>query len=127
MTSRASGSSPPVTLPGRAANADDVAISSAGVVSVEADAASARSRSFSVPRPQPASGLGGNLFLPTPRAAGARQMPTQGIRQGFLEASNVDLASAMVNVIDAQRSFQMDTKAIQTQDQLMQIANEIRR
>jgi flagellar basal-body rod protein FlgG len=54
-------------------------------------------------------------------------MATQNIRQGFLEASNVDLASAMVNVIDAQRSFQMDSRAIQTQDQLMQIANEIRR
>jgi flagellar basal-body rod protein FlgG len=49
------------------------------------------------------------------------------MQQGYLEASNVDLAAAMVNVIDAQRSFQFDSRVIQTQDQLMQIANEIRR
>ena len=32
----------------------------------------------------------------------------------------------MVALIDAQRSYQMDSRAIQNQDQLMQVANNIR-
>jgi flagellar basal-body rod protein FlgG len=48
-------------------------------------------------------------------------------QQGYLEASNVNLADAMVNVIDAQRSYQLDARVITTQDQLMEIANGIRR
>ena len=38
-------------------------------------------------------------------------MPTQGIQQGFLEASNVDLATRWSNMIDAQRSFQLASQA----------------
>jgi flagellar basal-body rod protein FlgG len=125
VTSQGDRMWPPVTLPA-GTNVDDIAVSSAGVVSVKQTVVGTI-HVFSVPSPSNLLPVGGSLFLPTTASGGARQMPTQSIRQGFLEASNVDLASAMVNVIDAQRSFQMDSKAIQTQDQLMQIANEIRR
>ena len=116
---------PPVNLPA-GTNLDDVSISSTGAVAVKQTVVG-QIQVMSVPSPSNLLPVGGSLFLPTTASGGARQMATQGIRQGFLEASNVDLASAMVNVIDAQRSYQMDSKAIQTQDQLMQIANEIRR
>jgi flagellar basal-body rod protein FlgG len=116
---------PPVTLPA-GTNLEDVSISSAGLVTVK-QAAVGRIQVVSVPSPSNLLPVGSSLFLPTAQSGAIRPMATQGIRQGFLEMSNVDLASAMVNVIDAQRSFQMDSKAIQTQDQLMQIANEIRR
>jgi len=116
---------PPVTLPA-GTNVDDVGISATGVVTVK-QAVVGQIQVVSVPSPSNLLPVGGSLFLPTAQSGAIRPMATQGIRQGFLEASNVDLASAMVNVIDAQRSFQMDSKAIQTQDQLMQIANEIRR
>jgi flagellar basal-body rod protein FlgG len=71
--------------------------------------------------------VGDSLFVPTAQSGAPRTATGATMQQGFLEASNVDLAGAMVNVIDAQRSFQFDSRVIQTQDQLMQIANEIRR
>ena len=37
------------------------------------------------------------------------------------------MADAMVEMIDAQRSYQLASKAIQTADQMMEIANGIRR
>ena len=98
-----------------------------GVVVGEADGRRPDPGRSASPRPRTCCRSAARSSCPPTASGGARQMPTQSIRQGFLEASNVDLASAMVNVIDAQRSFQMDSKAIQTQDQLMQIANEIRR
>ncbi len=116
---------PPVTLPA-GTNVDDVSVSTGGVVTVK-QAVVGQIQVVSVPSPSNLQPVGGSLFLPTAHSGAIRPMATQNIRQGFLEASNVDLASAMVNVIDAQRSFQMDSRAIQTQDQLMQIANEIRR
>jgi flagellar basal-body rod protein FlgG len=116
---------PPVSLPA-GTNLDDVSISTGGVVTVK-QAVVGQIQVVSVPSPSNLLPVGGSLFLPTAQSGAIRPMATQNIRQGFLEASNVDLASAMVNVIDAQRSFQMDSRAIQTQDQLMQIANEIRR
>jgi len=116
---------PAVILPA-GTNLDDVSISSTGAGAVKQTVVG-QIQVMSVPSPSNLLPVGGSLFLPTTASGGARQMSTQSIRQGFLEASNVDLASAMVNVIDAQRSYQMDSKAIQTQDQLMQIANEIRR
>ena len=71
--------------------------------------------------------IGDSLFLPNTASGGARAVTGSTFQQGYLEASNVDLADAMVNVIDAQRSYQLDAQVITTQDQLMQIANGIRR
>ena len=49
-----------------------------------------------------------------------------GVEQGALEASNVDVADAMTDMMDAQRSFQLASKAVQMQDQILQIANEVK-
>jgi flagellar basal-body rod protein FlgG len=80
-----------------------------------------------VPSPDRLQAVGDSLFVPTAQSGPIKAQTGSTVQQGFLEASNVDLAQAMVNVIDAQRSFQFDSRVIQTQDQLMQIANEIRR
>ena len=45
----------------------------------------------------------------------------------MLEGSNVDVGDAMVDMIDAQRSFQLASKAIQMQDQMLEIANQVKR
>jgi flagellar basal-body rod protein FlgG len=70
--------------------------------------------------------LGNNLFAATPASGRPRAISGSEIQQGYLEASNVDLAQTMVALIDAQRSFEMDSRAIQNQDQMMQVANQIR-
>ena len=44
----------------------------------------------------------------------------------MLEASNIDIADAMVDLMDAQRSFQMASQAVRTQDQMLQIANGLK-
>ena len=47
--------------------------------------------------------------------------------QGALEASNVDVSDAMVAMIESQRAYQLASKAIQTADQMMEIANGVKR
>ncbi len=49
------------------------------------------------------------------------------IRQGYLEGSNVQIADEMVNLIIAQRAYEMNSKAVQAADTMMQEANELRR
>lgn len=48
------------------------------------------------------------------------------IVQGFLEASNVKVVDEMVNLIIAQRAYEMNSKAITTTDQMMQTANQLK-
>ena len=52
---------------------------------------------------------------------------TTTLSQGALEASNTNMAQSMVDMIDAQRTYQLTSKAIQTADQMMQVANEVKR
>lgn len=47
--------------------------------------------------------------------------------QGYLEGSNVQVADEMVNMIVAQRAYEMNSKAIQTTDDMMSQANNLRR
>lgn len=47
--------------------------------------------------------------------------------QGYLEGSNVQVVDEMVNMITAQRAYEMNSKAIQASDEMMQQANQLRR
>ncbi len=49
------------------------------------------------------------------------------IRQNYLEASNVQVADEMVNLIVAQRAYQMNSKAITTSDEMLEQANNLKR
>ena len=49
------------------------------------------------------------------------------LRQGYLEGSNVQVADEMVNMIVAQRAYELNSKAIQASDEMMQQANNLRR
>jgi flagellar basal-body rod protein FlgG len=70
--------------------------------------------------------LGDNQFAPTSNSGSPRAITGSALQQGYLETSNVDLSQTMVALIDAQRSYEMDSRAIQNQDQMMAIANQIR-
>jgi len=70
--------------------------------------------------------LGNNLYAPSANSGGLHAVTGSQIQQGYLESSNVDLGTTMVALIDAQRSYEMDSRAIQNQDQMMQVANNIR-
>lgn len=47
--------------------------------------------------------------------------------QGYLEGSNVQVADEMVNLIVAQRAYEMNSKAIQAADEMMSQANQLKR
>lgn len=49
------------------------------------------------------------------------------IVQDYLEGSNVNVATEMVNLIVAQRAYEMNSTAIQTTDEMMQTANSLKR
>ena len=77
--------------------------------------------------------MGNNLFLDS-FASGPALQGTGGfstgfgtLQQGFLESSNVNLAEEMVNMIIAQRSYEINSKTIQASDEMMQVANNLRR
>mgnify|MGYP006200046133 FL=1 len=42
------------------------------------------------------------------------------LMQGFTEASNVNVVQELVNMIQTQRAYEMNSKAIQTSDQMLQ-------
>ena len=49
------------------------------------------------------------------------------IRQGYLESSNVQVVDEMVNLIVAQRAYEMNSKAITTADEMLSQANQLKR
>lgn len=49
------------------------------------------------------------------------------VYQKYLEASNVQIADEMVNLIVAQRAYELNSKAIQASDEMLQQANSLRR
>ncbi len=72
--------------------------------------------------------VGDNAFITTAASGGPIAAPTSTtLAQSTLEGSNTDLAQAMVNMMDAQRSYQLTSKAITTADQMMEIANQVKR
>lgn len=73
---------------------------------------------------------GGNLFAET-NASGVAVSPADGsagkVLQGMLETSNVQVVEEMINLITAQRAYEMSSKVIQTADQMSELANNLKR
>jgi flagellar basal-body rod protein FlgG len=76
--------------------------------------------------------VGQNLFKAT-AASGEATSGTAGqggfgrIIQGAVEMSNVKVVEEMVNMIVAMRAYEVNSKAIQTSDEMLSIANNVRR
>ena len=72
--------------------------------------------------------VGDNAFVTTAASGPAVAAPrTTTLTQGALESSNTDVAESMVAMIESQRAFQMASKAISTADEMMGIANQVKR
>ena len=123
---------PTVTVP---ANATKVNIGADGTVSVNVpgqvnvqNVGSIQLANFINPAGlQP---LGQNLFLET-GASGAPQAGTPGtnglglLNQGYVETSNVNVVEELVSMIQAQRAYEINSKAIQTSDQMLQRLSQL--
>ncbi len=118
---------PGITIP---ANAQSVTIGNDGTVSV---ALPGQALPQSIGQLQIASfvnpaGLepkGGNLYAET-AASGTPNTGTPGqnglgsLQQGFVETSNVNVVEELVEMIQTQRAYELNSKAIQTSDQMLQ-------
>lgn len=76
--------------------------------------------------------LGKNLYRET-TASGQPEMGNPGeknfgqVQQGYLEMSNVKVVEEMVNLIMAQRAYEVNSKSVQAADEMMQMSNNLRR
>jgi flagellar basal-body rod protein FlgG len=75
---------------------------------------------------------GRNLMIATPAAGdpipGTPGMEGNGeVYQGYLETSNVEIVEEMVNMIVAQRAYEINSKAIKTADNMLAIVNNLSR
>ena len=70
--------------------------------------------------------IGENLYRTTAASGAATNATGARLTQGTIEASNVDVGDSMTEMIDAQRSFQLASRAVQMQDQMLQIANQVK-
>ena len=120
---------PSITIPN---NAQSVTISSDGIVSVRLPGSSTPSQVGTLQladfvNPTGLQPLGNNLFAES-AASGSPLTGTPGLDglgtlvQGSLEGSNVNTVEELVNMIETQRAYEMNSKAIATADQMMQYA-----
>ena len=88
-----------------------------------------RLRLVTVRAPEGLEARGDNLFAATAASGqpAAARAGVVGVKQSALEASNVELATAMTDLIEAQRGYEMASKAINTQERLLEIANGLKR
>jgi flagellar basal-body rod protein FlgG len=118
---------PALTVP---ANAQSVTIGTDGTVSVALPGQAAPAQIGSVQtadfiNPAGLEARGENLFVET-ASSGAPQTGTPGlnglgtITQGSLESSNVNVVEELVNMIETQRAYEMNSKAISASDQMLQ-------
>jgi len=63
---------------------------------------------------------GANLFRPKEGAAQEQPVERPDIKQGYLEGANVNIVSELTEMIDLQRAYQSQQKAIQTSDEIDQ-------
>jgi flagellar basal-body rod protein FlgG len=81
--------------------------------------------------PEGLQSLGQGVYLPTEESGQAYvAVPGQNgvgtISQGYLESSNVDLTTELVNLVVAQQAYQMNSRIIQISDSLLSTINSLR-
>jgi flagellar basal-body rod protein FlgG len=82
--------------------------------------------------PSGLNSLGGNLYEESP-ASGTPEQGNPGVDgfgsivQNYLESSNVNIVEEMVNMIQAQRAYEINSKSIQTSDEMLGKISELKR
>ncbi len=118
---------PAVTIP---AGAQSVTVGNDGTISVLMQSASAPTQVGSLQltdfiNPVGLQAIGENLYQET-AASGPAQSGTPGLnglgqlRQGSLETSNVNVVEEMIGMIESQRAYEMNSRAISTTDDMLQ-------
>jgi flagellar basal-body rod protein FlgG len=118
---------PAITIP---ANAQSVTVGLDGTVQVLLSGQSAPSTVGTIQLANFINPAGlqpnGENMLTESASSGTAQTGAPGanglgsLQQGYTESSNVDVVEEMVNMIETQRAYEMNTKAIETNDQMLQ-------
>jgi flagellar basal-body rod protein FlgG len=127
VTSNGNPVLPAITIP---AQAQSITIGSDGVVSVKLASSSASQNVGTIQlanfiNPAGLQPLGQNLYTET-SASGAPQANSPGsnglgtLQQGYVETSNVNVVEELVSMIQTQRAYEINSKAITTSDQMLQ-------
>lgn len=127
VTSSGYSVQPAITIP---SNATSVTIGKDGTVSVMQSGTSATTQVGTLQlagfiNPAGLQSLGENLFQET-AASGAPSANTPGtnglgfLNQNYVETSNVNVVEEMVNMIQAQRAYEINSKAVTVSDQMLQ-------
>lgn len=122
---------PGITIP---ADAQSISISIDGTVSYTQQANATPSVAGNIDladfiNPAGLQPIGGNLYVET-AASGAPQVGAGGqnglgtIMQSAVEGSNVNVVGELVDMIEAQRAYEMNSKAISAADQMLQYINQ---
>jgi len=125
---------PEITIP---ADATNISVGADGTVTVNLPGQTTPSEVGQIQlvkflNPAGLSSQGRNLFSPS-AASGDPVTGTPGANgfgttaPGFVELSNVKVVEEMVNMIVAQRAYEINSKSIQTADEMLSIANNMRR
>jgi flagellar basal-body rod protein FlgG len=116
---------PSITIP-KGVSLDQVKIAANGDVTAGKQTLG-KIQVVTVPAPDQLQPAGDSLYTVTAGSGATRPAAGSTLVQGTLEGSNVDVAQAMGDMINAERSYQMSSKAVQYQDQMLQIANQLRK
>ena len=117
-------------------NVSEISIDSDGFVQVKRDGAQEYEAigQLSLSKfvnPAGLEAVGKNLFKETGASGVAIEGVQEGDRtevwQGFVENSNVQIVDEMINLITAQRAYEINSKSIQTADSMLEIANNLKR
>ncbi|MEP7206000.1 MAG: flagellar basal-body rod protein FlgG [Casimicrobiaceae bacterium] len=123
---------PAITIP---ANAQTITIGRDGTVSVAQAGQAAPTQVGAIQlanflNPAGLQALGENLYsetaasgAPTTNAPGANGLGT--LQQGYIETSNVNVVEELVNMIQTQRAYEINSKAVQTSDQMLQRLSQL--
>jgi len=81
--------------------------------------------------PEGLHAIGSNLYQETvssgtPILGNANTTGFGTVQQGYLESSNVSIVSEMVKMIEAERAYELNSKAVQTADTMMQLADNLK-
>lgn len=115
---------PPITIP-PGADPSNVTIQGNGDVVVNGKTLG-QIKLVDVPAPNGLVADGDSIFSATAASGAIRTATGSTLQQNALEGSNVDMGRAMSQMMTAERTYQMSSNAVQYQDQMLQIANQIK-
>jgi len=126
VTSAGSVLQPQITVP-EGVPEDAISIGPDGTVLIEGRNAG-RLELVTVRSVQGLISVGDNAFTTSPTSGPVTPAPRATfLSQGALESSNTDMAESMVSMIEAQRAFQLASRAITMADEMMGIANGVKK